>query len=122
MTKARQNLGRLGEELAAQHLASHGYEILERNYRCPIGELDIVARDKECIVVVEVRTRRGREYGTPEDSVTTAKQKKLIEVASAYLQEKYPPDVDWRIDVVAIEMTRNGHILRLEIIRDAVRG
>ena len=120
MTSWRQRLGRWGERLAAQHLRAGGYEILEINYRCAVGEMDIVARDGEYLVFVEVRTRKGREYGTPEDSITADKQAKIVEVAETYLQEKRLGDVDWRIDVVAVELGENGRLLRLDHIPNAV--
>jgi putative endonuclease len=124
MSNARQALGRWGEELAAKHLAAQGYRILECNYRCGVGEIDIVAQDDAAErVFVEVRTRRGRRYGTPEESVTPAKQEKLIEVAMTYLAEHALYDVNWRIDVVAIELERgNNRLLRLNLIKDAVTG
>jgi putative endonuclease len=121
MKDARKKLGRLGESLAADHLEQRGYVIRQRNYRCPIGEMDIVAEDGDCLVFVEVRTRRGREYGTPEESITAAKQAKLVEVAQTYLQEHDWPE-DWRIDVVAVELTRRGKLERVTVIQNAVGG
>ena len=122
MAGYKQQLGRVGEEMAARYLVSRGYRIVERNYRCPVGEMDIVARDGAYLAFVEVRTRRGRDYGTPEESITPAKRRKLIEVASTYLQERGLYDVDWRIDVVAIEMAGDGRLLRLALIKGAVSG
>ncbi len=119
MKGARKKLGQRGEELAAAYLEKRGYIVRERNWRCPAGEIDIVAEDGDCLVFVEVRTRRGREYGTPEESVTPAKQAKLVEVAQTYLQE-HSWDGDWRIDVVAVEMTSGGKLLRVELIKNAV--
>ena len=120
MSKARQILGRLGEDLAARHLESRGYRLIERNYRCSTGEMDIIARDGGYIAFVEVRTRRGRSHGTPEDSITPTKQRKLVEVAMCYLDERGLGDVDWRIDVVAIEMDFDGRVRRLNVITSAV--
>ena len=121
MKGARKKLGQRGEELAVAYLEKQGYIVRERNWRCPVGEMDIVAEDGDCLVFVEVRTRRGREYGTPEESVTPAKQAKLVEVAQTYLQE-HSWDGDWRIDVVAVEMTSRGKLLRVELIKNAVTG
>jgi putative endonuclease len=121
MKGARKKLGQRGEGLAAAHLEERGYVVRERNWRCPVGEVDIVAEDGGCLVFVEVRTRRGRAYGTPEESVTPAKQAKLVEVAQTYLQE-HDWDGDWRIDVVAVEMTSGGRLLRVELIKNAVWG
>lgn len=119
MTRSRKALGRLGERLAARTLAAQGYRIRERNWRCPTGELDIVAEDGDVLAFVEVRTRRGREFGSPEESITPAKRTKLVELAAIYVQENEWPG-DWRIDVVAVELTAGGHLLRVEIIRNAV--
>lgn len=119
---ARQLLGQKGEELARRHLEEQGYRILARNYRCAAGEMDVIAQDGEYLVFVEVRTRRGRDYGTPEESITSSKQARLIQVALTYLQEKALENVDWRIDIVAIEMSRQGKLLRLELIKNAVSG
>lgn len=119
MKGARKKLGQRGEELAAAYLEKRGYVVRERNWRCPAGEIDIVAEDGDCLVFVEVRTRRGRKYGTPEESVTPSKQTKLVEVAQTYLQE-HSWDGDWRIDVVAVEMTAGGKLLRVGLIENAV--
>ena len=117
----RQRLGRLGEDLAARHLSAQGYEIVDRNWRCREGELDIVARDGECLAMVEVRTRRGRALGSPEESITPAKQQRLIVLADAYVMA-HDWSGDWRIDVVAIEMDRRGKLLRIDHYENAVSG
>jgi len=121
MRGARRKLGQRGEELAVTYLEKRGYVVREHNWRCSAGEIDVVAEDGGCLVFVEVRTRRGREYGTPEESVTPAKQAKLVELAQTYLQE-HSWDGDWRIDVVAVEMTSGGKLLRVELIKNAVWG
>ena len=117
----RRGLGRRGEELAARHLAARGYDIVARNWRCEAGELDLVARDSAGLVFVEVRTRRGGALGTPEESITPAKQARLISLAEAYVQVHDWPG-DWRIDVVAVEMDRRGRLLRVEQYENAVTG
>ncbi len=121
MKGVRKELGQRGEELAAAHLEKRSYVVRERNWHCTAGEVDIVAEDGSCLVFVEVRTRRGRSFGTPEESVTPAKQAKLVELAQTYLQE-HSWDGDWRIDVVAVEMTSRGKLLRVELIKNAVWG
>jgi putative endonuclease len=118
----KRQLGRLGEELAAAYLQQQGYVILARNWRCPVGEIDIVAREGEFLTFVEVRTRRGDRFGTPEESITPTKQAKLVELAQTYLQEACLPKQSWRIDVVAVEMDRQGRQKRLNLIRNAVWG
>ncbi len=114
MGDGRVRLGRRGEELAARELARWGYEIVARNWRCQIGEVDVIARQGEAWYFFEVRTRRGRRFGTPEESVTRAKRQRMIDVALTYLGE-HDLDVDWRVGFVAVEMDRAGHLRRLEI-------
>jgi len=115
----RRDLGAFGERVAAAHLEAKGYRIRARNFRCREGEIDIVAEDGDCLVFVEVRTRRGDAFGTPAESVTAAKERRLLTVAKAYLQEH--PDVppDQRIDVVAIELSR-GRLLAVQHIEGAI--
>ena len=116
----RLDLGRRGEALAARRLEAEGYRIVARNYRCRAGEIDLVALDGEQIVFVEVRTRHGDSWGTPEESVTRMKQAHLLAAAETYLAEHEAWDADWRIDVVAIDIAPGGLVRRLEIVRDAV--
>ncbi|NQT48730.1 MAG: YraN family protein [Chloroflexi bacterium] len=116
----RKELGALGEKRAVDYLRKKGYSIRERNFRCRAGEIDIVAQDKDCLVFVEVRTRRGSDFGTPEESVDAAKRKKLVSVALTYLQTHRKLPSLWRFDVVAIEVDPEGQISRMELIRDAI--
>jgi putative endonuclease len=117
----KRQLGQRGEEVAAEHLRQQGYAILARNWRCPAGEVDIVAREGETLAFVEVRTRRaGGRLGTPEESVTPRKQARMVEVAQTYLQEAGLDDAAWRLDVVAIEVGRRGEVTRINLIRCAV--
>jgi putative endonuclease len=115
MTDTRVKLGQRGEELAAARLTRQDYEIITRNWHCPVGEVDIVAHRGEVWYFFEVRTRRGREFGTPEESLTPAKQQRMINVALTYLGEHNLNDVDWRVGLVAVEMNRAGKLLRLEV-------
>ncbi len=119
--KARKQLGDTGEEMAARELMRRGYRVLERNWRCPEGELDLVAEQDGTLVFVEVRTRRGDRFGTPEESITPAKRAHLIASAQAYLQA-HSLDCDWRIDVIAIEMSSRGELLRVDMIENAIEG
>ena len=116
----RKALGDMGERWAREYLLGQGFHILETNYRCRKGEVDIVAREGDCLVFVEVRTRSGPECGTPEESVTAAKQRRLVAVALSYLQSHRGLPADWRIDVVAVEMDRGGQVARTTLIRNAV--
>ncbi|MFN8470800.1 MAG: ribonuclease HII [Anaerolineae bacterium] len=117
----RRGLGRTGEDLAVRALAERGYVVVERNWRCSVGELDIVARHAECLVFVEVRTRRGGWRGAAEDSIGPSKRRKLAALADAYLQaHEASVGTDWRIDVVTVEMDAGGRVRAVEIFEDAV--
>ena len=116
----RQDTGNLGEKLAAGFLKKQGYRILQTNYRCREGEVDIVARHKDCLVFVEVRAKRSQEFGSPEESITLAKMDKLRRVAAHYRQTHDDIPDSWRIDVVAVEMDRQNRPLRIELIENAV--
>ena len=122
MKGARKRLGDAGEKIAARELARRGYTLHERNWRCPEGELDIVAEQSRSLVFVEVRTRRGNQFGTPEESITPTKRIHLIAAAQAYLQGHSLENRDWRIDVVAIEMSANGKLIRVDVFENAVEG
>lgn len=100
----RKQTGRQGEEIAAKYLTDKGYKILQRNWYCSTGELDIVAENDDTLIFVEVRTRRGDRFGTAEESITPVKQARLVELAQTYLQEVAPLHQSWRIDVVAVQL------------------
>ncbi len=117
----RKKLGAWGESVAAHHLQAKGYQIVERNWRCRHGEIDLVARAGTEWVFVEVKTRRGREMGSPEEALTAYKSKKLIQLAQIYLSD-HDLDVDWRIDLIAVELDHSGKLLRCEQIENAVLG
>lgn len=117
----RKQLGAWGELVAAHHLEAQGYQIVARNWCCRQGEIDLVACAGTIWVFVEVKTRRGRDMGTPEEGLTPAKSKKLIQIAQIYLAE-HDLDVDWRIDLVAVELDKSGKLLRCEHIPNAVLG
>ena len=116
----RRETGMLGERLAAGYLRERGYEIVETNYRCREGEIDIVARHGGAIVFVEVRTRRGREFGTPEESITAAKRQRLRLTAARYLAEHEDLPEEYRIDVVAIRMGAGRNPPRITLLENAV--
>ncbi len=115
------DVGRHGEELACKLLKKRGYKILERNVRGHYGEIDIVVRKKDCTAFVEVRTRTGVGFGTPEESVTRHKRHKLVTCALDYVSRHDElRDAAWRIDVVAIELDNEGRQTRAEHIESAV--
>jgi len=119
--RARKNLGDSGERVAALALQQRGYTILARNFRTRLGEMDLIARDADGLAFIEVRTRRGRAAGTPEESLSPRKRVRLFAVAQQYLQD-HPEYADWtwRIDLVAIELDRAGRLARLDVIKGAV--
>lgn len=131
MNNSRRLLGNRGEELAAQALQQSGLSIIERNWRCAVGELDLIAEEQAFDfvqgrittwrVLVEVRTRRGDRFGTAQQSITPRKAAKLREVGQTYVQRTgwIGP---WRIDVVAVQMDSRGTLLQVEHIRSAVTG
>jgi putative endonuclease len=102
MTFARQALGKMGEELACRELLERGYAILERGYRTDAGELDIVAKDGDYFVFVEVKARQDGSFGDPEEAVTLRKQQKLVWMATDYLARRGLHEVPCRFDVVGI--------------------
>jgi putative endonuclease len=126
MTGPRQRLGQTGEDVAAARLAALGWQIVARNWRTRHGEIDIIARDGEWLVFVEVRARRARAggdpvAGRPEESVTAKKQLRLAHLAEAYLST-LRWDGPWRADVIAIELDARDEVARYAHYRDAVGG
>ena len=116
----RRDVGILGEKLARDFLAREGYRILENNYRCPEGEIDIVARHGDFLVFIEVRTKISREFGSPEESITATKKKRMTATAAYYQQTHHNLPPLCRIDVVVLELNQKGQPLRIEIIENAV--
>jgi len=109
-------LGKRGEELAVQYLTEKGYEILERNWRNKHKEIDIIAKDKEELVIVEVKTRQNDEHGEPNLAVTRQKQIRLIYAANAYIF-KYNLDINTRFDIISIVFKDGNPVI--EHIEDA---
>ncbi len=119
MTRARIGLGQRGEELAARAVTQHGYRILARNWRCPMGEADLIAQRADELTFFEVRTRRGTRAGTPEESLTPRKRAHMEAVARHYLAEHLPEaDPTWHLGFVAVELDAQGHLLRVTIYPD----
>jgi len=130
-TDPRRALGNAGEAIAVRTLEEAGLLIVARNWRCPVGELDIVAQEAgpdfvhgiesvPWLVIVEVRTRRGDAYGTALQSIVSRKQAKLRQVARWYVRSVNWSG-PWRIDVVAVQVDGAGKVLAVDHIRHAVR-
>ena len=115
----RKETGILGERLAAEFLQGRGYQIAETNYRCSEGEVDIVARHGDFLVFVEVRTKRSKQFGSPEESITPVKKERLRLTAARYREAHDDLPEQWRIDVVVVELSR-GQPVRIELIENAV--
>ena len=122
MTSPRKETGQRGEALARDYLLRRGYTILAQNWRCSAGEIDLVAQQGNTLVFVEVRTRHGDRLGSPEESVSPAKQAKLIELAYTYLAQTGCPDSPWRIDVIALLLNPREGVARFNHIESAVGG
>ncbi len=105
--------GRTGEDLAARYLEENRYRIIERNFKCPIGEIDIIARDGRTIAFIEVKSRKSVRYGRPEEAVDRKKQAKLSLVAMAYLKGRSGLDTPARFDVVSVYLGPQRPEIRL---------
>ena len=124
MTTEKQNTGKLGEDVAVKYLGKHGYEILERNYRKPWGEIDIVAqetvgRTRE-LVFIEVKAQNINFEWRPEENITFHKKRQLSKIVATYLKgHKIPESQDWRIDVLALKLdfeTKNAQVEHIKNI------
>jgi len=98
----KRSTGSKGEDIACEFIANLGYAIIDRNYQYGHGEIDIIAKDRDEFVFIEVKYRKSLEYGAPETAVTKSKQKQIRKIAEAYIYEKEIKDTSCRIDVIAI--------------------
>jgi putative endonuclease len=113
----KKELGKKGEEVALRFLKKNGYRILERNYVCKLGEIDIIAKEKDTLAFIEVKTRTSNLFGPPQLAVTSLKQMQLSKAALYFLKEKRLGEVKARFDVVAIVLGQKGE--EIELIKDA---
>lgn len=119
MADRRQQFGKESESVAATRLIKMGYTILERNFRTNRGEIDIIAKEGDTIVFVEVKARKSDRFGSPKAAVTFKKQKKMSVTALSYLKATKQTHVKARFDVVAISVSASGPESDIEIIRNA---
>ena len=117
MTRERLDLGKLGEDLALKKIKRLGYKCITRNYRCSLGEVDLIARDGESLVFIEIKTRKGKSLGYAKEAIDSRKRRQLSKVALAYMKSNKCPEAKSRFDVVAINLSDEGD--QIEVIRNA---
>ncbi len=125
MSHDTNNLGRLGEDLAASYLVNNGYKIVQRNYRNVLGEIDIIAKKKGIVTFVEVKTRDSvhGDYFLPEQSVNFRKQSKLKKLCEMYVNEcNYQDNQEWQIDIISILLDKSTQKSTINHIENAVYG
>ena len=102
----KKQVGNKGESLAENYIKRKGYKIIQRNYRCRLGEIDIIAKDDDTIVFIEVRTKQNENFGSPQDSVTSTKISKISKTALRFIQEKNLSGFSYRFDFIAITFSQ----------------
>ena len=121
MVNERKKLGDRGEKIAAKLLRKQGYRIIEKNYHSRLGEIDIVAKEDESIVFVEVKTRCSTDFGLPEEALSYDKRRRLSKLALGYLAHRRIKDTNCRFDVVSILMDNNraNKVKHIKLIKNA---
>ncbi len=117
----KQQTGKLAENLSCQFLKTKGYNIIERNFRSRYGEIDVVARKNNILIFIEIRSKSGSAFGSPEESFTAGKKQRFISTIMSYLNshDNLPPD--WRVDFVAVDIDQDsGKANRIEIYENAL--
>ncbi len=117
--KSQQQLGKLGESVAASFLQKRGFTIVERNFRIRYGEIDIIAKDHDTLVFVEVKTRSNNAFGEPEEAITPKKFQELMKTSQIYTMIHQISHSSQRIDVVAIRMRKDGFVEAIRYIENA---
>lgn len=118
MSRYRKNLGKIGEQRAVEYLQKKGYKILQQNFSCKLGEIDIIVQDKDCLVFVEVKTRWSNKYGLPEEAVTANKLKSIIKTGEYFkLLNPETPEL-MRIDVIAVELSKKGSLCSIRHLKN----
>lgn len=113
-------IGDLGEEFAKDYLIKNDYTIVERNFRCKLGEIDIIAKNERCFCFIEVKTRHGIYYGTPAQAVNCIKQHKIIMCAQFYiLKMRLYEKFNYRFDIVEIVLNKSNEIKNIKLIKNA---
>ena len=117
MTKERLDLGKAGEDIAFKKIKKLGYKCIERNYRCALGEIDLIAKHGDCLVFIEIKTRKGRDTGYAKEAVTFRKMKQISKTALNYMKEKDCYNTKSRFDVVAVSI--NDGKPDIEVVQNA---
>ncbi len=117
MTRERLELGKLGEDLAYKKIKRLGYKKIIRNYRCPLGEIDLIAQDGDTLVFLEIKTRKGRSSGYAKEAVNDRKRRQLSKAALFYMKSNGSCDVRSRFDVVAVIMDQGA--AKIEVVKNA---
>lgn len=121
MKKFNKAIGDFGEDISASYLLSLGFEIIKRNFNCRLGEIDIIARKKNIIHFVEVKSRYNRDYGFPMESVNFSKMKKLRLVAKYYIVKNHFTNINCCFDVLEIFLEYNSKDYKINFLEDAFR-
>ena len=119
MSDSRIKVGKIGEALAIEHFKAEGYKIRAQNYRTRSGEIDLIVQRGKRVVFVEVKTRRSSKFGIPQAAVTPTKQRQISKIALSYLQKHKLLDVPCQFDVVAIVLSWNFELIKLQHIENA---
>jgi len=117
LTNKRIELGKFGEVLALKKIKLLGYKNIIRNYRCPLGEVDLIAKDGDTLVFIEIKTRKGKSIGYAKEAVNARKKRQLSKVALAYMKSNDCWGAKARFDVVAISIERDKQ--QIEVIKNA---
>jgi len=112
--------GKIGEQIAARELQKRGYQIIGQNFRTRFGEIDLIARDGDILIFVEVKARKGIGFGLPQEAVGFKKQNKIIRGALQYIRDNRLGEISWRIDVVSIILDYKGNLKSFDLIKNAV--
>ncbi len=115
-----QSVGHEAETMAADFLQDQGYRIINRNWRCRWGELDLIAQEGETLVFIEVKARSSHDFGSPEESLTRTKQRKLLKAAWQYLQSANMLESEWRFDLIAIDLNSDREASGIHHYRHAI--
>lgn len=119
MKRYNKEIGSYGESIAAEYLQSLNYRIIKRNYRCKIGEIDIIAKHENFLSFMEVKTRYEIGYGSPAESVNKRKQFKICKIAEFYILENHLLNLNFRFDVIEVLLNNKNNSFQVRLIENA---